>query len=359
MSKKQKMGKVIIKIVIILLVLVALIGISYSWFKTVIQGNENAKTITLQAGKLEITYVDGPELNKTDIIPGDVMTKTFSIENTGDRAATYKIAWKTLENNFINRSDLIYSVTSTNGGGTLSQTQLPDSENHILMMDNIVIAQGVTQSYTLTIQYLSTQYNQSSDKGRTLTGTIEVLDVEDTTIEAQTSTGSIIAETGGETLYGMTKAALFDEIYPVGSIYTSISNNPTPESMFGGKWVRIKDTFLLAAGDTYSADDGTHTTATAGEANHVLTSAEIPSHTHGSSSLTGSWNTLSWTGSVATGIVGISSALYNLKATTGGTQYGNVTNSINATHTHDSFGGGQSHNNMPPYLTVYVWKRTN
>lgn len=41
-------------------------------------------------------------------------------------------------------------------------------------------------------------------------------------------------------------------LYPIGSIYTS--TQPTsPSQLFGGTWARIKDTFLLTAGDTYAA----------------------------------------------------------------------------------------------------------
>ena len=40
--------------------------------------------------------------------------------------------------------------------------------------------------------------------------------------------------------------------YPVGSIYLSI-NSTSPDELFGGTWEQIKDTFLLACGDTYAA----------------------------------------------------------------------------------------------------------
>lgn len=69
------------------------------------------------------------------------------------------------------------------------------------------------------------------------------------------------------------KAQLYDKIYPIGAIYMSI-NSTDPGTLFGGTWERIKDTFLLSAGDTYSAG------ATGGEATHTLTVDEMPSHTH-------------------------------------------------------------------------------
>lgn len=116
------------------------------------------------------------------------------------------------------------------------------------------------------------------------------------------------------------------EIYPVGSIYISV-NSTNPSTYFGGTWERIQDTFLLAAGSTYSAG------STGGEATHTLTVSEMPSHRHTLGSTNGS---VGYTETVSLG------------------------NSSQASHTsYSSFvGGGQAHNNMPPYLAVYVWKRT-
>ena len=62
-------------------------------------------------------------------------------------------------------------------------------------------------------------------------------------------------------------------MYPVGSIYISV-NSTSPATLFGGTWEQIEDTFLLAAGSSYTAGD------TGGEAIHVLTSDEMPSHKH-------------------------------------------------------------------------------
>lgn len=128
-----------------------------------------------------------------------------------------------------------------------------------------------------------------------------------------------------------TIAQMVSAIYPVGSVYISVNDND-PSVLFGGTWVRIKDTFLLASGDTY--ENG----STGGEAAHTLNLSEIPSHYHD---------------------VGMS--YDSVKAGTGTTKqflvltegqlspYGYCT---------DYTGGGNAHNNMPPYLTVYMWRRT-
>lgn len=153
---------------------------------------------------------------------------------------------------------------------------------------------------------------------------------------------------------------LLNNVYPVGSIYMSV-NNTSPSTLFGGTWEQIKDTFLLSAGDTYSA--GT----TGGEATHTLAVNEMPAHTHGSKTLTGTFtsNGLTSVNSVnhyasVSGIVSrktVSSGYYDSTDRQAVTNTNNKID-IDATHEHNSVGGNKAHNNMPPYLTVYMWKRT-
>lgn len=120
---------------------------------------------------------------------------------------------------------------------------------------------------------------------------------------------------------------LIDIVYPVGSIFLS-TNSANPATYMGGEWVQIEDVFLLAAGSTYTAGD------TGGEATHTLTTDEIPAHTH-----TVPYNLETWRGS-------------------SGNIRNPVTNGSGGTVTSNSAGGGQAHNNMPPYLVVYAWERT-
>ena len=159
-------------------------------------------------------------------------------------------------------------------------------------------------------------------------------------------------------------------MYPVGSIYLSV-NNVNPGTLFGGTWVQIKDTFLLTAGDTYSAGatggtaSHTHTTA-----EHTLTVNEMPKHRHypanyntaGSESgynryFTTNLDTSS--DSVARTLMGSGGSRYAMAATTSG--------DITQTATTDYQGASASHNhgdtgsssNLPPYRVVYAWERTS
>lgn len=114
---------------------------------------------------------------------------------------------------------------------------------------------------------------------------------------------------------------------PVGAIFLSVTEE-SPAASYGGTWERIKDRFLLAAGDTYTAG------ATGGAATHTLTTAEMPNHYH---SLGG--EVVKWVNGYGN-LAGAVSGSYGQGIS--GTQYA---------------GGGGAHNNMPPYLVVYVWKR--
>lgn len=129
------------------------------------------------------------------------------------------------------------------------------------------------------------------------------------------------------------------EMFPVGSIYMSI-NSTDPASFIGGTWQRLEDRFLLAAGSTYSAG------STGGEAAHTLTTAEMPKHKH---------DGLYWQSIAAANQIGLNndnSTGYQLTWT------GNRGPNTNHKLITAEAGSDTAHNNMPPYLAVYMWKRT-
>ena len=176
MGKKQKITFYTASVILALLVVLCIGGLAYSWFSAIVSGNENAQSNVVETGTLSIVYTNGQEIRGEDITPGWSETKTFTVENTGTVEATYNINWENLTNTFVNKQDLVLTLTSTNGGGTLEETQISDSGNHIGILTNITIAPGVTQTYTMTITYKNQNYDQSSDMGKQLIGKIEVLD---------------------------------------------------------------------------------------------------------------------------------------------------------------------------------------
>lgn len=152
------------------------------------------------------------------------------------------------------------------------------------------------------------------------------------------------------------KSDLINLIYPIGSIYMSV-NNVSPQTFLGGTWERIQDRFLLSAGSSYTA--GT----TGGEATHTLTVDEMPSHTHAQLGASGGLANSSPVRQVFQGDGNVvvyasdGSVVYaTMKMTDAPKTYRTTT--INEDGLTGAIGGGKAHNNMPPYLAVYIWKRT-
>jgi hypothetical protein len=126
------------------------------------------------------------------------------------------------------------------------------------------------------------------------------------------------------------------DVYPVGSIYTSV-NSLNPAMLFGGTWERLKDRFLLGAGDVYSLGK------TGGSADAVLLH-----HSH---------NIQSKDGNPIFIKEGTDASGWLLK----GVNAERVSNGANSAYKMYSSTDGIEENgegkNMPPYLTVYMWKR--
>ena len=141
----------------------------------------------------------------------------------------------------------------------------------------------------------------------------------------------IAGETGNSNITSM----LIEMVYPIGSIYIS-TVNLDPGIQFGfGTWERIQDRFLLAAGSQFPAG------SEGGEVEHTLTELEMPAHDH-EFDRHQLWRKENVPPSTSTQ----------------GDGYGASNKTLPVyTDTTIATGAGDPHNNMPPYLSVYIWKR--
>lgn len=183
-----------------------------------------------------------------------------------------------------------------------------------------------------------------------------------------------------------------DLAYPVGSIYMS-ANNVNPGTLFGGTWTSWGAGRVPVGVDTSDSDFNT-VEKTGGASTHTLSSGEMPSHAHGLNSHTHTipahshglnnhthsvpnhTHTLTETGSsgiilLASDGTGVSvpqlssgtiktnsSGACTTGAASGNTENSSVLTSGAASGNTASTGSGSAHNNLQPYITCYMWKRT-
>jgi hypothetical protein len=122
-------------------------------------------------------------------------------------------------------------------------------------------------------------------------------------------------------------------LYPVGSIYINASVSTNPATLFGfGTWVSFGSGRVLVGLDSGQTEFDT-LGETGGAKTHTLTIPEMPSHNHSvdESNYTGGGNAIA---------VGASPSIYPANSGT------------------NAAGGGLAHNNLQPYIVVYMWKRT-
>lgn len=149
---------------------------------------------------------------------------------------------------------------------------------------------------------------------------------------------------------------LLNKVYPVGAVYISV-NDVDPSTLFGGTWERLEQgKFLISGGDNYKI--GT----TGGEATHTLSADETPAHTHGNVNISGNmYSVIAQKNSSADDALQWSpyNSFGELNSASG-TTYNKTPGQLRfqAQHEHSSVGKGYAHNNIPPYLSVNIWKRT-
>lgn len=173
-------------------------------------------------------------------------------------------------------------------------------------------------------------YQLSIDKigpaGGNITGTLRVNDVENISGDELIKDGKV-------------SSTSMLNMYPVGAIYVStVSTNPS--AIFGGSWTSVSQgRVLMGSSTSYPAG------STGGEYTHTLTEAEMPSHKHAG------WGERSGRNGQGIGF----GVAYQYGRNNPGSDDSDTDNYL---YYSSPEGGGQAHNNMQPYLVVYMWERT-
>lgn len=185
--------------------------------------------------------------------------------------------------------------------------------------------------------------------GQRLSGVGVYLDRPDESEDTNFEAGVNASNFGGYT-FDAFKTYMLNLAYPIGSYYWS-SEATNPSSLFGGTWEQIKGRFLYSAGNPSSnssevwgavnTDLNFPAGETGGEHTHTMTVDEMPNHYH------------------------LTYADPNFCAVSTGDNNSwkqALVNASNHAVTNGYYdypaGSSQPHNNMPPYLVAYCWRRT-
>lgn len=233
-----------------------------------------------------------------------------------------------------NLKDMVPGVASTSTAGLMSASDKTKLNGIAAGANKTTIDSTMSTSSTNPVQnkVINTELGKKlSTSGGTMTGALTTKGIKltlnmdyGTTLPSSPATNQLFFQTVGTNF-------VLDNVYPVGSIYMNV-NSTNPGTLFGGTWEQIQGKFLLGMSSSYPAG------SQGGEASHTLTVSEMPNHTHSIIGYSASGN--DYSGSDA-----------DLSFTYNNTMTGWSGRTASA-------GDSKAHNNMPPYLSVYIWKRT-
>ena len=172
MDVKDKKPNIIAIIGAVILLVLAVVGLSYAFFSAYIKGSETDTTIEGTGAKLSLIYTDGKSIiTASNIMPGWSATKTFTVTNDGEADTYYKLKISNITNAFVD-GGLTFSIASSDGGTSVTEQAVGTTTRTIT--NSIAIVQGKTHTYTVTAKYINLSKDQTSDLGKSFSYTIGI-----------------------------------------------------------------------------------------------------------------------------------------------------------------------------------------
>ena len=172
MQDKDKKPNVIAIIGAVVLLILAVVGLSYAYFSAFVNGGEDDTTIEGTGAKLSLVYTDGKSvITSSNIMPGWSATKTFTVKNNGEGTAYYKLKIFDITNEFV-EGGLTFSIASEDGGTNIKETSVGTEDRTISSAISINV--GVTHTYTVTAKYVNLEMDQTPDLGKSFSYTIGI-----------------------------------------------------------------------------------------------------------------------------------------------------------------------------------------
>lgn len=247
-----------------------------------------------------------------------------------------------------NLKDIVPGTASTSTAGLMSASDKTKLDGIATGANKTVVDTTLSSTSTNPVQnkVVNTELGKKlSLSGGTMTGALTTKGIKLTsgtdygaTLPSNPATNQLFFQTAGTNF-------VLDNVYPIGSIYMNV-NSTNPERLFGGTWEQIQGKFLLGMSSSYPAG------SQGGEASHTLTTDEMPSHGHNPANEAGYYGFI--TNSKKAFSIG------DMGSQSGSGRYypyASAAFDISRNTLTGTTGGGKSHNNMPPYLSIYIWKR--
>ena len=248
-----------------------------------------------------------------------------------------------------NLKDIVPGVASTSTAGLMSASDKTKLDGIATGANKTIVDSALSSTSTNPVQnkVVNTELGKKlSLSGGTMKGALTTKGIKLTsgtdygdTLPSNPATNQLFFQTAGTNF-------VLDNVYPIGSIYMNV-NSTNPGTLFGGTWEQIQGKFLLGMSSSYPAG------SQGGEASHTLTTEEMPSHGHNPANEAGYYGFI--TNSKKAFSIG------DMGSQSGSGRYypyASAAFDISRNTLTGTTGGGKSHNNMPPYLSIYIWKRT-
>ena len=154
------------------------IGISYAYFSLNVIGNDTAKNNKIVTGNLELIFTDTKEISLNNMLPGDSVTKTIKVTNTGTKEVAYNVGWIDYNNEITNNELIIEGTCKRLNSSNIEEGTCNNVSKKAItgsnVISNIQIEPNVTHEYTLTITFKETNKPQNYNKNKSFNGKLNI-----------------------------------------------------------------------------------------------------------------------------------------------------------------------------------------
>ena len=165
--------KIFISSIGVAIILAFMATATYAYFTLEIEGEGKDISLKTFNKNMEITYTDTSNVTLVNAYTGDMISKTFTVKNTGNVDVYYNVTFEDVVNNFEKPEELVYSIEETGENAYRNDSSLPTSDSIIL--SDIKIPVGETHYYVLIIKFLDKGIDQTYNMNKTFSTNINIV----------------------------------------------------------------------------------------------------------------------------------------------------------------------------------------